>query len=276
MKRLFFFILLVSVVIAAGCVGGSRPAAATPPPTTVPVTAEAVVTTAPVTSVPTPFVQTYKTADLGLTLNTLPAYGFRMDYPSEWTYQQEHTRDWKAGFNFSSPDQTSNVYVYLDDGAGNGYYFYPLDLPTENQKKTWAGTVITKMTQCYTNDGAGNPMDCAPTTRSSAYYHRRVLSNDPVLLPANLPARKLVFAPDAKDTSTNWNTVYLMHVGNMQGYNFTVPDHYEIGVKVNGPVWDYGMGGQGFAIWQSTPQGQVKSDKGIYDHMVASFEVTGG
>jgi hypothetical protein len=86
----------------------------------------------------------------------------------------------------------------------------------------------------------------------------------------------MVFAPDIKDrqSTESYTTAYIMHIGKMQGYNFTVPGHTEVAVKVDGPVWDYGMDGQAYAIWLRTPKDQVNSTSDIFDHMIKSFEVT--
>jgi hypothetical protein len=61
------------------------------------------------TTVLSPPTQTYKNVDLVLALNTQPAYGFKIDYPLEWSYKKEHTRSFNAGYNFSSPDNRSYV-----------------------------------------------------------------------------------------------------------------------------------------------------------------------
>jgi hypothetical protein len=272
MKYLLFFAVLVAAIITAGCVSENQNVVITPIPTTsqIPTT---ILTIIPQTTVVSPSLQNYKTADLAL-LNTQPAYGFKMDYPSEWTYKVEHTSNWKAGYNFSSPDAKSNVYVYIDDGAGAGYYYYPLDEITTNtlDKTSWANNVIKANMESYCLDGRGEPVNCGDIY--SNYYHRRLITNTTVVLSGNINARKLVFAPDARDTSY-WSTYYLMHVGKMQGYNFTIPGHYEVAVKVDGPVWDYGMGGQAYAITLKTPNDQVNATSDIFDHMIKSFEVTG-
>jgi hypothetical protein len=244
---------------------------ATPPPVSSPAT------TAP-PAVPTPPVQEYKNVDLVLALNTQPAYGFTMDYPAEWTYKREHTRYSNAGYNFSSPDNRSYVYVGIANGAGAGAYFYPLHGNTDNplDKTSWEYNVIKGMTVSpYCHDGGGGPTDCPSSLPASVYNHFRVISNETVILSGNVMARKIVFAPDRKDPNLNWwNTVYLMHVGPMQGYNFTVPDHFEVAKKVSGTVWDYGMGGLAYSIEIVTPT-KKDSESPVYDHMIQSFAVTG-
>jgi hypothetical protein len=127
----------------------------------------------------------------------------------------------------------------------------------------------------YCHDGAGGPTECLSSLPASVYNHFRVISNDTVILSGNVKARKIVFAPDLKDPSLNWwSTVYLMHVGPMQGYNFTVPDHFEVAKKVPGNVWDYGMGGLAYSVEITTPT-KKDSESPVYDHMIKSFEVTG-
>jgi hypothetical protein len=64
-----------------------------------------------------------------------------------------------------------------------------------------------------------------------------------------------------------------MHAGTMQGYNFTVPDHFEIARPVPGDVWDYGTGGQAYSITLVAPT-KKDSESPLYDHMITSFEVT--
>jgi hypothetical protein len=65
-----------------------------------------------------------------------------------------------------------------------------------------------------------------------------------------------------------------MHSGRMQGYNYTVPDHPEVAVIVDGPVWDYATGGQGYAIEFYSPADQIKDTSSIFSHMINSFEIT--
>ncbi|MHB8163203.1 MAG: hypothetical protein ACYDDV_02520 [Methanoregula sp.] len=276
MKYLLFVFLLVAAVIIAGCTSGNQNIAVIPMQTTTP-TITFSPTSQSAVSTPT---QTYKTADLVLALNTNPTYGFKMDYPSEWTYKRENT-DWNMKYNFSSPNEQSNVYVYIDNGAGSGFYWYPLISPTENsawymsKKGSWAENTIQAETEVsYCLDGAGNPGSCAPS--ATTYLHRRLISNETVALSGNVKAYKMVFAPDIRDrqTSEGTTTVYIMHVGKMQGYNFTVPHHPEVAVKVDGPVWDYAMEGQAYSIRLRSPKDQMNATSDIFDHMIKSFEVT--
>ena len=274
MKYLLFILALTAVVITAGCVGGNTsPQPLTSPLTTIDQTAAL---SPPSTALPAES-PAYKNADLVLTLNTQPAYGFKMDYPSEWTYKKEHTRDYSAGYNFSSPDERSYVFVGFANGAGSGDYFYPLSTITETSldKTSWEYNVIKSMTVApYCHDQEGNPSECTSVQPASDYYRWRLISNDTVILSGNIKARKIVFAPDMRDTSAHWvYTVYIMHVGTMQGYNFTVPDHFEIARPVPGDVWDYGTGGQAYSITMVAPT-KNDSDSPLYDHMITSFEVT--
>lgn len=293
MKYLLFALLLVAVLITAGCVGGNKNTAVTPAQTISQILTP-IVTITPQTTAVSTLSQAYKTADLVLP-NTQQTYGFKMDYPSDWSYKSEPTNTWGACYIFSSPDGKSNVNVYIDDNAGvggssgriylypqdvridenaaSGIYMYPLDTPTQNSEGVWTENIVTGMTGSYCHDGAGNPMTCKPSASGSDYYYRRLISNDAVTLSGNVKARKLVFAPDARDKSGWWSAYYLMHVGNIQGYNFTAPGHYEVGVKVDGPVWDYGMGGKAYAIVLYTPNNQVKASSDIFDHMIKSFEI---
>jgi hypothetical protein len=286
MKNLFFVLLLVTILITAGCTSGNQNVVVTPTQTTSPLSTNTLTTTAPTTALSTPS-QTYKNADLVLALNTNPTYGFKMDYPSDWTYKKESQKDWTAGYNFSSPDEKSNVYVYMDNSAGSGTYYYPLITRTENSawlsmtgKGAWAVNVIKAETEpSYCLDGAGNAGklgDCSSSVSATTYLHRRLISNETVTLSGNVKAYKMVFAPDIKDRQSTeaYKTAYIMHVGKMQGYNFTVPAHPEVAVKVDGPVWDYGMEGQAYAIWLRTSSDQVATTSDIFDHMIKSFEVT--
>jgi hypothetical protein len=274
MKNILFILVVIAVVTAAGCLGGTT----SPPPLTGPLT-----TQEPASSLPAPSAaQTaaspaYKNADLTLTLNTQPVYGFTMDYPSEWIYKKEHTRDYNAGYNFSSPDESSSVFVGFANGAGSGNYFYPLSTVTETalDKTSWENNVIKSMTvspYCY--DAQGNPSECTSVQPASSYYRWRLLSNESVILSGNVHARKIVFAPDMRDASTHRvYTVYIMHVGPMQGYNFTVPDHFELARQVPGNAWDYGTGGLAYSITIVAPS-KKDSESAPYDHMIQSFEVT--
>ncbi|MDO8873329.1 MAG: hypothetical protein Q7V05_11470 [Methanoregula sp.] len=285
MKYLLFVLLLVAVIITAGCTSGNQNTVVTPTQTTSPLSTNTLTTTAQTTAVYTPS-QTYKTADLVLVLNTNPTYGFKMDYPSEWTYKREINKGWRAGYNFSSPDEKSYVSVNIDDNAGSADYWYPLITPTENSawsmtdKGSWAGNTIKAETEpSYCLDGAGNPGkpgDCSSSASEKSYLHRRLISSEPVTLSGNVKAYKMVFAPDIKDrqTSEGTKTDYIMHVGKIQGYNFTVPQHPEVAVKVDGPVWDYGMDGQAYAIQLKSSKDQMNATSDIFDHMIKSFEVT--
>lgn len=274
MKYLFLILLLGAGVIAAGCVGGNTP----PQPQTVPHTATNEPTVPPPLSTALPAeLPAYKNADLVLTLNTQPAYGFKMDYPSGWTYKKEHTRDFNAGYNFSAMDESAYVFVGFANGAGSGDYFYPLSVVTETSldKTSWELNVIKSMTVSpYCHDGQGNPSECTSVQPASSYYRWRLMSNTSVTLAGNVQARKIVFAPDMRDTSTHEViTDYIMHVGTMQGYNFTVPDHFELARPVPGDVWDYGTGGLAYSITMVAPT-KKDADSPVYDHMIRSFEVT--
>ena len=178
-------------------------------------------------------------------------------------------------FRSSSRTETY-VSVLLDEGAGSGNYWYPLDVITENSLygRSWADNVIKSMKIPYCHDGVGNQIECSSSAPSSSYYYSKLINNEPVILSGNVKARKLVYAPDAKDISGYWSTYYLMHVGDVQGYNFTMPGHYEVAVKVDGPVWDYGMGGRAIEIVTRTPDNQVKATSEIFDYMIKSFKVT--
>jgi len=277
MKKFLPVLLLVIILIFAGCINGNKTNPVTPSPTLSQPLTDTLTTTAPTTVLSTP-TQTYKNADLVLTLNTQPAYGFKMDYPSEWTYKKEHTKGWSAGYNFSSPDEKSYVFVGFDNAAGAGNYYYPLYVITENavEGKSWESNIIKGMTDtAYCNDGRNIPVGCGSSQPSSSYYYMRLISNDTVIMSGNIKARKIVFAPDIKDPSMDWwYTDYIMHVGPMQGYNFTVPGHFEVAKQVSGDVWDYGMGGLAYSISITTPT-KKDMESPIYDHMIKSFEVTG-
>jgi hypothetical protein len=137
-----------------------------------------------------------------------------------------------------------------------------------SKKGSWAENTIQAETEVsYCLDGAGNPGSCAPS--ATTYLHRRLISNETVALSGNVKAYKMVFAPDIRDrqTSEGTTTVYIMHVGKMQGYNFTVPHHPEV-------VWDYAMEGQAYSIRLRSPKDQMNATSDIFDHMIKSFEVT--
>ena len=282
MKYLIFVLLLVALIITAGCTSGNQNTVVTPAQTTVQISKISLTTTAPTTAVSTPS-KTYKNADIVMAPYTNPTYGLKMAYPSDWTYKKEDNYYWTAGYNFSSPDEKSNVYVFMDNNAGSGGGYYPLITRTENSagsmtdKGSWAGNTIKRWTEpTYCLDGAGNPTGCSSSDSSSSYLHRRLISNETVILSGNIKAYKMVFAPDIKDRQSTeaYTTVYIMHIGKMQGYNYTVPGHKEVAVKVDGPVWDYAMGGQAYAIEMFTPSGQVNATSDIFDQMIKSFEIT--
>lgn len=283
MRYLLFIVLLVTVILAAGCVGENKSTVVTPAPTTTP-TSAAPGTTIPQTTVVSVPTQNYKTADLVLLLNTRPAYGFKMDYPSDWTYAREHMswpsyaypiKDvsghdsdtyWKANYNFSSPDKRSYVHIFFDEVTGTSNYFYPIT--------TWANGTIKARTQLYCLDGSGKPMDSASCSSGQWKFYRPVLmSNDPVTIKGSFEARKLVLS-SYDDENYGQYTQYIMHSGQMQGYNFTIPNHPEVGVKVDGPAWDYGVGGQAYAIEFYTPEDQVNTTTDIFNRMITTFEIT--
>ena len=99
------------------------------------------------------------------------------------------------------------------------------------------------------------------------------MSNDPVTIQGAFEARRLVFK-SSDDRAFGEETVYVLHAGNMEGYNFTVPDHYEVGVRAAGPLWDYGIGGQGYLIDFYSPSDKVEATREIFSHMIDSFQVT--
>ncbi len=249
-------------------------------------TTVALETTIPVTGATTSQ-QSYKIADVVVTFNTNPQYGFKMDYPSEWTYAREysyksypaplirdaarlnlHGRDdrdleWKGVYNFSSPDGKSHLFVYFDYLSESTSFWNPID--------KWANNTIKSLAGSYCLDSIGYPteQDCGLKT----IYHRVLLSHDPVTILGSFEARKLVFS-SLEDKNHAQYTLYLMHSGTIQGYNMTIPYHPELGVKVEGPVWDYGDGGQGCVIEFYTPADQVNTTSDIFNHMINSFEIT--
>lgn len=276
MKHIFPVLLVVIILVFAGCTNDNKNNPVTSSPTSSQPLTNALTTTAQL-SVPSPPSETYKNADLVLTLNTQPVYGFKIDYPSQWTYKKEHTRDYNAGYNFSSPDESSYVFVGFANGAGSGNYFYPLSTITETtlDKTSWENNVIKSMiVSPYCHDSDGNPSECTSVQPASSYYRWRLISNESVLISGTIHARKIVFAPDMRDTSTHQViTVYILHVGTMQGYNFTVPDHFELARQVPGDVWDYGTGGLAYSITIVAPA-KKDSESDVYNHMIKSFEVT--
>ncbi len=216
-----------------------------------------------ITVVPTPS-QNFTTAELVVSLNTKPEYGFKMDYPSEWTYNREHTKGWNAGYRFSDNNSKYYVFVGVADMSGSGSYWYSID--------KWANNTIKSNTETYCLEGDGDPTRvCAANVKT--FYHPVLVSNDPVNIPGTFEARKLVFE-SIDDRNYGQRTIYIMHSGIMQGYNFTVPNHPEVAVMVDGPVWDYGIGGQGYAIEFYSPTDQMNNTSKIFSHMIKSFETT--
>jgi len=276
--------VILGIVIAAGCVEqNSNP---TPVPTTQPTTLPTAVPTTtiiPQTTVTTPPVPAYKTADLVLKSNTKPPIGFTLEYPAEWTYReeriswpsraspvnevtgQETLRYWRAAYNFSSPDNRLYAHVYYDDVAGTGDYFYSL--------ATWADGVIRENIRSYCLDGAGNMLDVNSCSDQRTFYRAEVISNDPVTINGSFEARKLVFV-SSDDANYGRYTVYLMHAGTMQGYNFTIPDHPEVAVEVYGPAWDFGRGGEAFAVDFRTSLNPANATADTFSHLVSSFTIT--
>ena len=283
----FCVLIIMAIVIKPAITGKSAnndiSVSSTPP---VQITVPTVITPVVLipTALPTPS-QNYKTADLVIALNTNPAYGFKMDYPSKWSYTKEKSNppygikmqspsdwssaekdiNWKTGYRFSSPDGKSYVYVLIDSLEGSALYLYPLDI--------WTNNTIAYMTESYCHDKDKNPTSECSEAKGRDILHRVLISNEPVLVSGNVPARKLVFT-SFEDEDAGWNTIYLMHAGPIQGYNFTVPDYYDVGKKVDGPVWDFGMGGSCYLIDFYTPTNQVNATSDIFNHMIDSFEIT--
>lgn len=276
MKRTLSLLVLIILLASAGCFNMNTTSSTAPPPIVTHPLTETFATTVQA-AVPSTPSHMYKNADLALSLNSRPVYGFRMDYPSDWTYRREHTKIFNTGYNFSSPDRRSFVFVGFSNGAGSGEYYYPLYGISETalEKTSWENNIIKGMiVSAYCNDGRGFPAACVSSLPSSAYYYMRLISNDTVFLTGNIKARKIAFAPDIRDISTFWwETDYIMHVGKMQGYNFTEPQHFEVARPVSGDVWDYGMGGSAYLISIVTPT-RKDSESPLYDHMIKSFEVT--
>jgi len=270
MRYLLLIIVLVAGIITAGCVGGNKETGGTPTQTTAPTVIPPVTTISQMTVVSTPS-QTYKNADIVIELNKYPANGFKIDYPSEWTYNRLASKYDKARYIFLRNGESmlhpkSYVVVGADDLSGSGFYWYSLD--------KWANNSIKYFTESYCLDGAGNPMDWDYCQQPQiTLYHPVLISNDPVIIPGTFEARKLVFR-SYDDRYYGQRTVYIMHSGRMQGYNFTIPDHTEVAVKVDGPVWDYGIGGQGYSIEFYSTTDQINNTSGIFDHMMNSFEIT--
>jgi hypothetical protein len=265
MKYFVLIIVLVAVVLTVGCAADTKKTETTPAPTPALPVSSPVTTIPQVTSESTPS-EKYNTADLAMALNTNPVYGFKMDYPSEWTYAREPSKQWKIGYNFSSPDKKSHVYVFVNDASGSGQYWYPI--------QKWVNNTIKSYTEAYCHDGAGNPMDWDHCNQpNQKLYHPVLSSNDPVDIRGTFEARRLVFT-SYDDRYYGQYTLYLMHSGRMQGFNYTVPDHPEVAVQVDGPAWDYGVGGQGYAIEFYSSPNQINTLSKIYRHMIESFEVT--
>jgi hypothetical protein len=287
MKRTscIFAMVILGMIVAGGCVQQNSNFQPVPPTQqTVPPTVVSSGTIIPQTTVVTVPAPEYKTADLVLESGTKPANRFKMDYPSAWTYEKEHRswpsraspvkevsgqdpiRYWKAVYNFSSPDSRSYAHVYFDEVTGTGDYFYSIN--------TWAEGVIREKTLPYCLDGAGNPLDGNYCSDARKFFYPVLTSSDPVTIKGSFEARKLVFS-SFDDENYGQYTLYLMHSGQMQGYNFTIPDHPEVAVKVYGPAWDYGTGGQAYAIDFHTPADQGNTTRDIFSHMITSFEITG-
>jgi hypothetical protein len=286
MKRtsFIFVMIILGMIVIGGCVQQN----ANPPPvlTTQPTTPPTVIPTETVipqtTTVPGP-VPAYKTANLVVGSGATPSYGFTMDYPSSWSYGkerlswpsraspvkeitgQEAVRYWRAVYNFSSLDKRLYAHVYFDDVTGTGDYYYNMN--------TWADGVIRDKTRPYCVDGAGNPLDANSCSDARVFFSPQVVSNEPVTLDGSFEARKLVFTSPG-DQNYGVYTLYIMHSGNMQGYNFTIPDHPEVAKMVNGPAWDFGTGGQAYAVDFHTSTDQVNTSADIFSHMITSFKIT--
>jgi len=280
---IIFVVVILGMIITGGCVQqnpGSQPVPSqqqTTPPTVV--TTETVIPQMTTVATPAP---AYKTVDLAVGFSATPAHGFTMDYPSSWTYRKDHlswpsraspveevtgqdrVRYWRTVYNFSSPDKRLYAHVYFDDVTGTGDYFYNL--------QTWADGVIREKTLSYCIDGAGNPLDGNSCSDARVFYSAVLVSNDPVTVKGSFEARKLVFT-SYDDKNYGWYTLYIMHAGQMQGYNFTIPDHPEVAKEVYGPAWDFGRGGEAYAIDFHTPGDQVNTSEDILSHMINSFEI---
>ena len=250
--RVLIFIL-IAVVFLAGCVGENKNTSVTPTQTTTPTVVTSgitvpltAITTIPVTAIVSTPDQEYKTADIMLTPGPRPAYGFKMDYPTEWIYLPLHPENMKAGYMFmqnggsvSSPK--FSVQVNFNDLSGSSRSYEPIN--------TWANHTIESM-------------------KDNGFF---LISNDPANIPSTIEARKLVFSNGAIGQK---KTIFLMYSGQMQGYNWTIPNHRDVAVKVDGPVWDYGIGGQEYEIEFNSLQDQINKSSNIFDHMINSFEVT--
>jgi hypothetical protein len=286
MKSISYILVMVilGTILAGGCLQQNSNPPYLPPtqqstlPTVVPTT-----TIIPKTTVITTPAPVYKTADLVLKSGTKPPIGFTLEYPSEWTYREERIswpsraspvnevtgqstiRYWRDAYNFSSPDNQLYAHVYYDDVTGTGDYFYSLT--------SWADGVIRENTRSYCLDGAGNVLDVNSCSDQRTFYHAEAISNDPVTINGSFEARRLVFVSN-DDANYGRYTVYLMHAGNMQGYNFTIPDHPEVAVEVYGPAWDFGRGGEAFAVDFRTSLNPVNATADIFSHLISSFTIT--
>lgn len=283
-----FAILALGMIMIMGCVQqDSGPTTVPPTQQTLPPTVVTVETPTPQMTTVTPAVPEYKTAvlkDLLFGSGSNQQNGFVVDYPSSWTYGKERIswparaspvkeisgseriRYWRAVYNFSSPDKKLYARVYFDDVTGTGDYFYNL--------RTWADGVIREKTQRYCIDGAGSPLDLSYCSDARLFFNPVLVSNDPVAVNGSFEARRLVFT-SYDDENYGRYTLYIMHSGTMQGYNFTIPDHPEVAVEVSGPAWDFGRGGQAYAVDFHTSLSQVNATSDTFSHMINSFEITG-
>jgi hypothetical protein len=276
MRYLLLIVLLIALILIAGCVNENKnPVIPTQIPTP---PLNQIETTIPQTTVLSTPIQTYKNADILLELNTNPAYGFKMDYPSEWTYSKKHVgnehfktlvgdHDWNIGYNFSSPDGKSHVFVYFSNLDGSSARSYPID--------TWTKMIISAAPGSYCLDGAGNPMDLDYCTHPNIKLYHTVLKNkETVTIFGAFDARKLVFT-SYDDKYFGQLTVYLMYSGRMQGYNYTIKGNtLDQLVKVDGPAWDFARGGYHYAIEFYSPADQMNTTSNIFNHMINSFQIT--
>jgi hypothetical protein len=274
-------VFILGLIIAGGCVQQNPESQPVPSPhQNISPTVVAQETEIPQTTAIT--VPLYTTVDLDTGFGTTLAKGFTIDYPSSWTYGKDHlswpsraspveevtgqdrVRYWRTVYNFSSPDKQLYAHVYYDDVTGTGDYFYNI--------QTWADGVIREKTLSYCTDGAGNPLDANSCSDARVFYSPVLVSNDPVSVQGSFEARRLVFT-SYDDENYGWYTLYIMHAGDMQGYNFTIPDHPEVAVKVDGPAWDFARGGEAYAIDFHSPRDQVNASAGIFSRMINSFEI---
>ncbi len=286
MKRIagIFALVILGMIMCGGCLNqNSNPPPVPSTPQTTPPTVVPTETTVPPVTVETTTVPAYKTANVVFESDTKPAPGFTMEYPSPWSFGpmrlswpsraspvkevsgQDSIRYWRGAYTFSAPDKRSYAHVYFDDVTGTGDYFYSL--------RSWADGVIRDRTRPYCLDGAGNPLDVNYCSDARIFFNPEVISNDPVTINGSFEARRLVFTSPG-DENYGMYTVYLMHTGTMQGYNFTVPDHPEVAVEVYGPAWDFGRGGQAYAVDFHAPSGQVNITADAFSHMIDTFTIT--